>query len=244
MELKFLILYPDLMNLNSDISNIKILKYRAEKRRIKVLVDEYQDEISNIDFKQYDLIFLGNGSDINQKIVLEKLQKQKPKIVESLEKGTFYFLIGGGSYIFGKYYYDTLEEKVNALSIFDYYTEKKDFSYGNVNLKVNLSGKNVNVVGFENSKNVIVNTNNYFGKIIGCSNKKVINKYDGFFIENVLCTNLNGPLFSKNPELADYIIKLLLDRKYKCNIKLKNIDDKLEIIAKNNIINNIKKVNV
>ena len=28
MELKFLILYPDLMNLNSDISNIKILKYK------------------------------------------------------------------------------------------------------------------------------------------------------------------------------------------------------------------------
>ena len=220
MELKFLILYPDLMNLNSDISNIKILKYRAEKRGIKVLVDEYQDENSNIDFKQYDLILLGHGSDINQKIVLEKLQKQKPKIVESLEKGTFYFLIGGGSYIFGKYYYDTLEKKVNALSVFDYYTEKKDFSYGNVNLKVNLSGKNVNVVGFENSKNVIVNTNNYFGKIIGCSNKKVINKYDGFFIENVLCTNLNGPLFSKN------------------------IDDKLEIIAKNNIIKNIKKINV
>ena len=147
MELKFLILYPDLMNLNSDISNIKILKYRAEKRGIKVLVDEYQDENSNIDFKQYDLIFLGNGSDINQKIVLEKLQKQKPKIIESLEKGTFYLLIGGGSYIFGKYYYDTLEKKVNALSIFDYYTEKKDFSYGNVNLKVNLSGKNVNVYG-------------------------------------------------------------------------------------------------
>ena len=78
MELKFLILYPDLMNLNSDISNIKILKYRAEKREIKVLIDEYKDENSNIDFKQYDLIFLGNGSDINQKIVLEKLQKQKP----------------------------------------------------------------------------------------------------------------------------------------------------------------------
>ena len=52
MELKFLILYPDLMNLNSDISNIKILKYRAEKRKIKVLVDEYQAENSNIDFKQ------------------------------------------------------------------------------------------------------------------------------------------------------------------------------------------------
>ena len=87
-------------------------------------------------------------------------------------------------------------------------------------------------------------TNNLFYEILKREGKKVINKYDGFFIENVLCTNLNGPLFSKNPELAEWIIKFLLDRKYKCNIKLKNIDDKLEIIAKNNIINNIKKVNV
>lgn len=127
MELKFLILYPDLMNLNSDISNIKILKYRAEKRKIKVLIDEYQDENSNIDFKQYDLIFLGNGSDINQKIVLEKLQKQKPKIVESLEKGTFYFLIGGGSYIFGKYYYDALEKKLTLFQFSIIIQKKKIF---------------------------------------------------------------------------------------------------------------------
>lgn len=37
-----------------------------------------------------------------------------------------------------------------------------------------------------------------------------------------------GPLLSKNPELADYIIKYCLDRKYDENIVLDNLDDSFE----------------
>ena len=37
-----------------------------------------------------------------------------------------------------------------------------------------------------------------------------------------------GPLLSKNPELADYIIKYCLDRKYNENITLKPLNDDFE----------------
>ena len=40
-ELKILYLYPDILDLYGDIGNIKVLKYRLEKRNIKPIVDTY-----------------------------------------------------------------------------------------------------------------------------------------------------------------------------------------------------------
>lgn len=51
---------------------------------------------------------------------------------------------------------------------------------------------------------------------------------EGFFLPNVIATYLHGPLLSKNPELADYIIKYCLDRKYQEDITLKPLDDNFE----------------
>lgn len=51
---------------------------------------------------------------------------------------------------------------------------------------------------------------------------------EGFFHDNVLATYLHGPLLSKNPELADYIIKYCLDRKYKEDTALQPLNDEFE----------------
>ena len=40
-----------------------------------------------------------------------------------------------------------------------------------------------------------------------------------------ICT---GPLLSKNPELADYIIKYCLDRKYDEDVTLEPLNDEFE----------------
>ena len=55
------------------------------------------------------------------------------------------------------------------------------------------------------------------------------NTYDdeGFMLDNVIGTYLHGPLLSKNPKLADHIIKVGL-MKDKKKVSLKPIDDELE----------------
>lgn len=45
-----------------------------------------------------------------------------------------------------------------------------------------------------------------------------------------------GPLLSKNPKLADYIIKYCLDRKYDENIVLDNLDDSFEYLCRNQLL--------
>ena len=46
-----------------------------------------------------------------------------------------------------------------------------------------------------------------------------------------------GPLLSKNPEVADYIIKYCLDRKYDDNIMLEPLDDNFENEARKVLFN-------
>ena len=46
-----------------------------------------------------------------------------------------------------------------------------------------------------------------------------------------------GPLLSKNPEVADYIIKYCLDRKYNDNIILEPLDDNFENEARKILFN-------
>ena len=61
--------------------------------------------------------------------------------------------------------------------------------------------------------------------------------HEGFFLNNVIGTYLHGPLLSKNPELADYIIKHCLDRKYNENIILESLDDKFENLCRDQLLN-------
>ena len=57
------------------------------------------------------------------------------------------------------------------------------------------------------------------------------------FGKNVIATYLHGPLLSKNPELADYIIKYCLDRKYNEDITLEPLDDNFEELCRKQLLN-------
>jgi len=58
-------------------------------------------------------------------------------------------------------------------------------------------------------------------------------------MENIIGTYLHGPLLSKNPELADYILKYCLERKYKKKINLKKINDEFECQAKKEMLDKL-----
>jgi CobQ-like glutamine amidotransferase family enzyme len=93
MELNICHLYPDLLNVYGDLGNIRILKYRAEKRGIKVNVfnvsmgDTFKGEL-------YDIVFFGGGQDYEQSIVSSDLKETKKyAISEYIEKGVSGFKV-------------------------------------------------------------------------------------------------------------------------------------------------------
>ena len=238
--IEILYLYPDILELYGDYGNIQVLKYRIEKRGIKCNITPYSigDNIPN--FTKYDLVFAGGGADQEQAILAQDLIRLKDNIKEAIDNGVFFLLICGAYQLFGKYYKDVDGNMIPGLNIFEYYTEanpdRKQRCIGNIIIDTKINNKITKVIGFENHGGQTYNIKNPFGEVVVGNGNKFNDSKEGFFISNVIATYLHGPLLSKNPELADYIIKYSLDRKYKTDITLKKLNDDFEEKCRNQLI--------
>jgi len=248
MNLNILCLYPNMMDLYGDNANIDILKYRARQRKIDINVDTYTIGDEEPDFYKYDLIFLGGGSDNEQKVVAKDIIKYKKQIERSINKGIFYLLICGGFQLFGKYYKDSENNIIKGLNIFNYYTEvssgKKERCIGDIVIESEINNQKFELLGFENHGGQTFDVEKPFGKVIYGNGNTFQNEHEGFMSENVIGTYLHGPLLSKNPELADHILKCCLERKYNKRVNLKKIDDEFENIAKKEMLDKLLTSNV
>ena len=231
-ELKILYLYPDILELYGDFGNIQVLRYRAEKREIKVTVTPYSIGDAAPNFSDFDLVFAGGGADQEQSILAKDLIQYQEKIKEAVQNGVFFLLICGAYQLFGKYYKGVEGNVIPGLEIFDYYTEaindRKKRCIGNIVLNVSLNGKETKVIGFENHGGQTFNISSPFGKVLFGNGNQFGDTEEGFFLENVIATYLHGPLLSKNPDLADYILSYCLERKYQEKISLPPLDDTFE----------------
>jgi CobQ-like glutamine amidotransferase family enzyme len=102
--------------------NMEILKYRCEKRGIGCEIEHYSAGTAMPDFSSYDLIYIGEGADLEQQHISDDLLKCRDGIVNAYKSGTFLFLICGGYQLMGKYYKDADGNKIPGLGLFDYYT--------------------------------------------------------------------------------------------------------------------------
>lgn len=240
-ELKILYLYPDILELYGDFGNIQVLKYRLEQRGFRAIVEPYSIGNNPPDFKNYDLVFAGGGADQEQGILAEDLIKYKDSIKEAIDNGVFFLLICGAYQLFGKYYKGVEGNIIHGLEIFDYYTEaiddRKKRCIGNIVIETELNGKKTKIIGFENHGGQTFDVSNHFGTVLFGNGNKFDDTEEGFFKENVIATYLHGPLLSKNPELADYIIKYCLDRKYNEDIVLAPLNDEFENKCREQLLN-------
>ena len=246
-ELKILYLYPDILELYGDYGNIQVLKYRLEKRGITAIIDRYSIGDDSPDFNNYDLVFAGGGADQEQGILADDLIKYKDNIKDAINNGVFFLLICGAYQLFGKYYKSADGNIVPGLEVFDYYTEaindRKKRCIGNIIIEANLNGKTTKVIGFENHGGQTFDILKPFGKVLFGNGNKFGDTQEGYFEKNVIATYLHGPLLSKNPELADYIIKYCLDRKYNENISLDPLDDSFEELCRKQLFDRFLKNN-
>lgn len=231
-ELKILYLYPDILELYGDFGNIQVLTYRLQQRGINAVVTPYSIGDTPPNFCDYDLVFAGGGADQEQGILSKDLIKYKDNIKQAIENGVFFLLICGSYQLFGKYYKDVNGNIIPGLEIFSYYTEaindRQKRCIGNIVLNTNLNGKDTKIIGFENHGGQTFDVTTPFGDVLYGHGNKFNDTTEGFFSKNVLATYLHGPLLSKNPELADYIIKYCLDKKYNENITLEPLNDEFE----------------
>ncbi len=230
--IKILHMYADMLDLYGDSGNMEILQYRCRMRGIPCEVDHYTRNMEVPDFSAYDLIYLGGGADLEQQILAEDLTRCKEGLRRAYADGVFFLMICGGYQLMGQYYRDADGGTLPGVGLFDYYTiapkDRRKRWIGNIVVQTMLTGKPLEVIGFENHGGQTSGITTPFGTV-RCGNGNCFQSAsEGYCEKNVIATYLHGPLLSKNPELADYILTYCLHRHPGTPAALEPLDDQLE----------------
>jgi CobQ-like glutamine amidotransferase family enzyme len=218
MQLKIAHLYPELLNLYGDRGNIIVLEKRCQWRGI--LAETTQIPAGDaFNFKDYDIIFIGGGSDREQQIVGNTLKVMKDDFKEYVEEGGACLAICGGYQLLGNFYMCG-EEKIEGLGILDIETTRGEARMiGNVQIKADFLDKPI--LGFENHGGA-TNIKNYepLGEVISGFGNNGESGSEGVHYKNTFGTYLHGPILPRNEHFADFLISRALLKKYGEEVEL------------------------
>ncbi len=238
MKINILHLYPDLLNLYGDKGNIECLRKRLLWRDIDVEYNTYtSDNQSELNLSEVDILFIGGGSDKEEKHACKNLLPYKEQLRTFAENGGVLVALCGAYPILGNYF-KTEDETVEGLGILNIYTEYESKRITN-NVVLESDFVKTRIVGFENhSGRTYINDHTPLGKVVFGKGNNDSGDYEGVVYKNVIATNLHGPLLPKNPELCDYILTCALKKKYTDFDVLSPLDDTMENTANEYVIKN------
>ncbi len=218
-KLKLAWLYYDLLELYGDRGNIKAIEYICHENDLEIKIHKITIN-DDVDISNFDILFLGGGTDYAQNLLYKDLLKRKEQIVKLLDNKGFALTICGGYQMFGKYYLAADGSKIDGLNIFDFYTDAGDSRcIGNVIIKSSISDELL--VGFENHGGQTKNVAHPFGEIKLGNGNEFDSKYEGCLMPGFIGTYLHGPLIPKNPEVAKYVLEYVLKNKYQNDTDIK-----------------------
>ena len=209
-------MFPDLLNLYGDGGNVRILSERLAWRGIPVQVKrvEYGE---SVDLGDVDLVFLGGGPDREQKLASAELMRMKDELAAYVNEDGPVLAICGGYQILGKTWL-LGDEEVPGLDIVGIETRRPGTSADRLIDNIVLSSPLAThpVVGYENhaGRTYLAEGVKPFGAVVssvGHGNNDA-DKADGALYLKVLGTYLHGPLLSKNPEIADWLLAAACER--------------------------------
>lgn len=156
-----------------------------------------------------DIIYIGAMSEATQRRVIEKLMPFKDRIAELIANGTPILATGNAGEIFTKRIdYITEQMQVEGLGFFDL-SVKTDL-FDRYNGKVLGEFEGMKIVGFRSQFSFLYgdNTDNYFVKCIRGDGINRQSKLEGMRMNNLICTQILGPILPLNPLFCEYFIGL------------------------------------
>lgn len=196
MKITIAYLYYDLLNFYGDSGNIKILSQYLNKQNIDVDI-KYLSLEDELNFSDYDFIYIGMGINENLLVAKNHLIKYKDEIKEAIENNKFFLCTGNSYELFGK----TINNE-EALGIFDYETE-----YLGINNPIEVDSKcdliDTNIIGFINRLSKNNNKANYF----------LVDMEEGILYKNFIGTYTLGPILVRNPRLLEYLAHKIISSK-------------------------------
>ena len=236
MEINILHLYYDLLNLYGENGNIKALKKHLEEQGVMVNV-EFLTINDSIDFKKYDFVYIGTGTEKNQKLVLKDLLKYKKDIKNYIESNKFFLATGNSIELFGKFI-KTKDSTYKALNIFNYESYEEDFRMVDQTI-FNMPLINDKIIGFQNQSCTSKNIHDPLFEVIRGIGSYPNSDTEGIHYKNFFGTYLIGPLLVRNPNLLSYMVKELIKSK-DANFKFNKMNLYFETKAYNTFLDYLR----
>lgn len=156
-----------------------------------------------------DMIYIGSMSEAVQRRVIQKLLPFKDRLEELIEKGTPILATGNAGEIFTKHIdYVTEKLQADALGIFDLTVKTNLFN--RYNGKVIGEFEDMKIVGFRSQFSFLYgdNSHNYFVRCLRGDGINPESKLEGMRKNNLICTQILGPILPLNPLFCEYFIGL------------------------------------
>lgn len=205
------ILCPELCNLYGDMGNIDYLKASLgdEGEFTETLLTETPAFVS----RDVDMIYIGSMTEKSQERMIKMLEPHRDRLEQLISGGTVILATGNGQEIF----YERIESEdgtvVRGLGIVPYRAERKlRERHNSLYLgEYENAGESMEIVGYTSRFTYafdIPAEEGLFRNLKGTGNEPSA-AVEGFRRNNLLGTNLLGPVLVLNPDFTAYLLRLL-----------------------------------
>lgn len=231
MKLHIVHIYPNEMNTYGDRGNLLTLMKRAEWHGLEPVVHYYNagDEFP----QEADIVLGGGGQDSAQGDIQDDIVHTGNKLHELVKAGVPMLMVCGTYQLFGNRFVTHEGLEIKGIGIFDIETVGSPKRLiGNVAVETTDFGI---LYGFENhsGKTYLGPSQQALGKVVRGNGNNGEDQTEGARTLNAIGTYCHGPLLPNNPQLADGLIRLAIQRQGS-DVTLAPYDDSLAVQARKN----------
>ena len=211
-KIAILQLYPRDMNIYGDNGNLQVLIKRLEWYGYQPIVTEYN--VGDTLPKKTDIVIGGGGQDSGQEIIHDDLLSIGTQLQQWANAGVPMLMVCGLYQLFG-HFFKTLSGKqldgIGVLDIKTYGTNER--LIGNI---ITHSEDFGDIIGYENhsGQTSLGPKAAPLATVIKGAGNNSSDGHEGARYKNVIGTYLHGSVLPKNPELADFLIRTAVEKKY------------------------------
>ena len=222
--MKILHIFPNMMNLYGDYANLLVLERGLGALGHSVEVHSLQVGEKK-DISDYDLYYMGAGTERKQKLALEALQPYKDVLKQAYEKGKHFFFTGNSFELMGRSVTDAAGKVYEALGLFDFVSvESNRRIVGDCLGNCDLFSEPI--VGFMNKCSKTTGIKHpLFTMKMGFGNE-ADRGAEGIREKTFLGTHLTGPILMKNPAMVKEILFRLTGKRVSDFFKLRSYNDR------------------
>ena len=198
IEMKILHLYHDIMNLYGEYANVAAMQRMLGKNNVPCEIDKLSvnDKLS---IMEYDFIYVGSGTESNQKYVLEHLMAYKDELKEYIEAGKMLLMTGNSFEILGKTLKDAKKKVYEGLGFFDFSVKEQERARNTADAIFMMEGQEKPLVGFINKCSTMEGINMPLFQVKMGLGNEAKGTTEGIRYKNFYGTHLTGPILIKNP---------------------------------------------